>query len=91
MSTQRTANIIYRALRSNAVAVAAMRTELSTLALAIANDPEYGRELTSATVNGQSYAGTVSMTNQQRLALLDTVITHIDAGVQPSTRSYAQF
>ena len=91
MSVTQLAAILYRSLRSNAVSVAALRTELDALSLAIATNPAYGREITSATIDGQSYGAQVTMTNAQRLALLDKVLTHIDAGVPPSTRSFANF
>jgi len=68
-----------------------MRTERASLAQSIALNPEFGREITSATVDGQSYGANVTITNAERLALLDRVITHIDAGVPPSSRSYATF
>ena len=91
MSIQRTAVAIYQALKDNTTAIAAMRSELATLAQNIATNAEYGREITSATVNGQSYGAQVSMTNADRLDLLSRVLKYIDAGVPPSSRSYAQF
>lgn len=91
MSIQRTAATLYRALKDDAAAVAALRAERATLAQALALNPEYGREITSATVNGQSYGAEVTMTNQRRLDLLDRFIMAVDAGVPPASRAYAKF
>ena len=84
---------IYVALRDDPSAIAAIRTERATMALAIATDAGYGREITSATVNGQSFTASTagSMTNLQRLALLSTICKMDDIGAPVSTTTQAIF
>jgi len=72
-------------------AVANWRNERKTLMNGMMTDGAYGVQITSATVNGQSYAGTTVLTNAERLALLSIVLRHLDAGAPPSSRTYAQF
>lgn len=84
---------IYMALRDDPSSIDAIRTERGTLALAIATDPNYGREITSATVNGQSFTASTagSMTNLQRLYLLSTICRMDDIGAPVSTTTQAIF
>lgn len=86
-----TAQSVYRALKDDATAVAALRTERARLALEIATSAKGGTEITSATVNGQSFAGQVSMTKGDRLKLLGTVIAMVDAGGVISRRTGISF
>ena len=91
VSTTAIAAILYTTLKDDASAVATIRAELSALALNVATDPGYGVAITSGTVNGQSFAGASTMTNLERLGMLRAFITHVDAGVPPSSRTYAGF
>lgn len=91
MSPTQLANILYSTLKDDATAVASIRAELAALALNIATDASYGTQITSATVNGQSYSGQSVMTNLERLSLLRAFIRAVDAGAPPSTRTFAAF
>ena len=78
MSTAATARIIYRATKDVPAAVTAIRDEFAALALSIATDPNSAFELTSSTVNGQTFSGKRTMTNEDRLALLGQVVWSYD-------------
>ena len=82
---------IYMALRDDPSSIDAIRAERVTLALAIATDPNYGREITSATVNGQSFTASTAgaMTNLQRLSLLSTICRMDDIGATVSSTTRA--
>lgn len=80
MSLHDLANVIYLATRDDPAAVAAIQSEKSTLALAIATDPNASRVVTSATVNGQSFAMSGGITQGMRLVLLDRVCRLYTAG-----------
>jgi hypothetical protein len=69
-----TGNAIYQSIKDDALAIAKIKTEAKNLALSIATDPEASNQITSATVNGQSFSTTSSMTQLQRLQLLRWVI-----------------
>ncbi len=86
-STFQTAQNIYLALKDNNEAQAKIRNELECLAESIALDPDKSFELTSSTVNGQSFSGNRSMTNIERLNLLNLVVTMFNNGTVASTRT----
>lgn len=66
--------------------MAAIRAEFTDLALSLATDPDSAFELTSSTVNGQTFSGKRTMTNQDRLDLLSQVVWSYDNCQQlPST------
>jgi hypothetical protein len=67
---------IAKAIRYDAGAIANLRAEYSRLAQEIAVDG--GGEITSATVNGQSFTKQPTMTKTERLSLLDQVLWRID-------------
>jgi len=67
---------IAKAIRYDAGAIANLRAEYSRLAQEIAVDG--GGEITSATVNGQSFSKQPTMTKTERLSLLDQVLWRID-------------
>lgn len=69
-----TARRIYRATCNSPSAIAQIRAEYATLALSIATDPDAAFELTSSTVNGQTFSGKRTTTNEERLALLSEVV-----------------
>jgi len=77
-----TASRIYRAIRCNATAVAKIRAEYASLALALATEADASFELTSFTLNGQTGSGKRDSTNDDRLALLDQVIWCLDNNYQ---------
>jgi len=85
------ASVLYSSLRDDPVAVATIRNELKALALNIATDPSYGTQITSATVNGQSYAGSAVMSNLDSLAALRAFVRAVDNQTPPSSRTYARF
>lgn len=91
MSPTQLAGILYSTLKDDASAVAALRAELSTLALKIGTDPGFGTQITSGTINGQSYTGETVLSNMERLAMLRAFIRAVDAGAPPATRTYARF
>ena len=84
-------NTIYHAVKDDASACAAIRTEFSALALQIATDPNASARITSATVNGQTFSASSAMTNGQRLALLRWVVACITAGSPISTTQISTF
>jgi hypothetical protein len=75
-----TARLIYRATRNDALAVASIRSEYTALALSLATDPDSAFELTSSTVNGQTFSGKRTTTNGERLAMLSEIIWSYDNG-----------
>jgi len=86
-----TGNAIYSALKDDAAAVAKVRAELKTLALAITTDPASVATVTSATVNGQSFTAQPTITTGQRLALLRWVVRCFDAGTAISSTQISTF
>ena len=76
----RLARTIYLTLRDDAPAIALMLAEAKSLALSLATDPNTAFELTSSTVNGQTFSGTRSMTNKDRLAMLRLVLRQVESG-----------
>ena len=86
-----TARRIYSALASDSDAEAQIRTELKTLALAIALEPNKGFDLTSSSVNGQSFSGTRTITNNDRLTILTEVVKMFDKGGAISSKATPLF
>jgi hypothetical protein len=76
----RLARTIYLTLRDDAPAIALMIAEAKSLALSLATDPNTAFELTSSTVNGQTFSGTRSMSNKDRLAMLRLVLRQVESG-----------
>lgn len=91
MSLFQQAQVIYDAIKSDSSAMATVRTEYSALAIAIATDPDKSMALTSATVNGQTFGGTRTMTNNQRLLMLRDVVAMINQGAMASENGQAIF
>jgi hypothetical protein len=85
-----TARAIYIATKDDAAAVAAIRTEHSELALSIATG-DGASDVTSATVNGQSFSAQVTMTKTDRVRLLGLIVKMYDEGAAISSRSRARF
>jgi len=82
-----TARDIYLAVKDDSDSVAQIRKEQKRLAGEIATEDNGGLDLTSATVNGQSYAGARSITKVQRLRILSNVLRMVDANAVPSSRT----
>tara|TARA_R100000655_G_scaffold91563_1_gene132313 strand:+ start:418 stop:693 length:276 start_codon:yes stop_codon:yes gene_type:complete len=78
MSVIQTARAIYSVLQNDSAAEAKIRTEAAELALSIATNPDKSFELTSSTVNGQTFSGSRTMTNHDRLNLLSLIISMYD-------------
>jgi len=76
MGSASTSLSIAKAIRYDSAAIANLRAEYSRLAQEIAVDG--GGEITSATVNGQSFSKQPTMTKTERLSLLDQVLWRID-------------
>lgn len=91
MSIAETARSVYVAVRDNPSASAAIREEFATLALAIATDPNSTAQVTSSTVNGQTFSTSQTMTNGQRLMLLRHVVAYLDRGKAISSTSITIF
>jgi hypothetical protein len=47
--------------------------------------------ITNATVNGQSFSGSATMTNQDRLRMLGLILKMNEAGGIPASESHAIF
>lgn len=84
-------NTIFAAIRHDAAAIAAIRTEFSSLAVTIATDPAASARVTSATVNGQTFTAQPLMTNAERLQLLRWVVACCDNGGPISSFQVPQF
>lgn len=80
MDIPATGNTIYALIKDDAAACASIRKEAGTLALALATDPNAAATITSATINGQSFASKDSMSQIDRLTLLRWVIHCMDIG-----------
>ena len=91
MSPTQLAGILYSTLKDDAAAVATIRAELAALALNVATDAGYGLQITSSTVNGQSFAGEAVMSNLERLSMLRAFIRAVDNSTPPGSRTYARF
>jgi hypothetical protein len=91
MNVVRTGNAIYAAIRSNPVAIQKVRDEYAELALAMAIDPDSTAQVTSSTVNGQTFTTSQTMTNGQRLALLSWVCKCAEIGSPISTTTVSTF
>lgn len=91
MNLARLALTIAKATRTNAAAMQSIRDEYVTIALEIATNPDAGRELTSATVNGQTFSQSTTISKADRLALLERVVWHYDNGFNLTTRTRVFF
>ena len=91
MNVAQTALGIYDALKDNQAAIAAIRKERAALALRIATSANGGMVIVSSTVNGQSFAGSNTITASERLQLLTRVCKMADAGMPISNKTIASF
>jgi hypothetical protein len=85
------ARTIAKATRSNPAAMNAIRDEFAALGLEIATNADAGREITSATVNGQSFSASTTMSKLDRVQLLDRVIWFYDNGIPSTSRTRVSF
>ena len=76
----RLARSIYQTIACDASAIAVIRAEAKSLALSLATNPDSAFELTSSTVNGQTFSGRRTMTNAERMSLLRMIVNQADAG-----------
>ena len=58
--------------------MASIRAEHTALAVQIATNPDAGFELTSSTINGQTFSGKRTITNEDRLSILAKVVWMLD-------------
>lgn len=91
MSPTGTARLVYKAIRADPDSIAAIRAEYQTLALEAATSNDFGFDLTSSTVNGQSFGGTRSITKASRLAMLGQLTAMLDSDAAISSRSIPTF
>ncbi len=91
MGSFSTARKIFIATQCDAAAVAKIRAENAALALELATVESAGTDITSATVNGQSYAGTTSLTKLARFSMLSDVCAMYDANAAISSRTTPVF
>jgi len=81
MSLYAQARRTYNLLASNEKALAQIRAEATSLALAIATDPNAGMKIIQGNSNGNSFvADGGGMTQNQRLALLSLIVKFDDNG-----------
>lgn len=82
------ARAFYQLFSGDAVVEQQVRDEAKALGKEIFLDGNGGTEITSATVNGQSFGGISTMTKMQRFLLLRLIIRMFDEDVAISSRSY---
>ena len=80
MDVVQKANEIWAILKDDPAAMNQIRSEARSLAIAFALDPDASSQVTSATVNGQSFSMAPSMTQGQRLSLLRYILRAADSG-----------
>lgn len=78
MDIARTGNTAYAAIKGDAIAIAGVRREFASLSYSLLTDANAGARITSATINGQSFSASQSITQLQRLDLLRWVVACID-------------
>lgn len=91
MNIAETARAIYAAVKDSPTACASIRAEFASLALAIATDPNSTAQVTSSTVNGQSFTTAQTMTNGNRLMLLRLIVTSLNQGRAVSSTAISVF
>ena len=91
MSLYSTARSIYVSLADDEKSMAAIRDERKSLALSIATDPNGATQVTSATVNGQTFTAMQGMKASERLRVLSLVCAMSDVGTPISGQATAIF
>lgn len=84
------ANRHYLAICNDPAAQQKVRQEYAELSAAILAG-EGSTNITSSTVNGQSFSGEVDMTTRERFNLLREVIRRLDCNARFSSRTRANF
>jgi hypothetical protein len=91
MNLARLALTVAKATRTNATAMQSIRDEYAAIALEVATSADAGKELTSATVNGQTFSQSTTISKAERLTLLERVVWHYDNGFYSTTRTRVFF
>lgn len=91
MSIAETARAIYAGVKDSPAAVRAIRSEFAALCLSIATDPDSTAQVTSSTVNGQTFSTRPTMTNGERLMVLRHVVAYLDRGRAISSTAITTF
>lgn len=91
MSIARQARSAYLSLRGSSAHLATIKAEAESLALSLLTNPDSAFELTSSTVNGQTFSGRRTMSNGERLEMLRLVIRQFETGHPLSTTGRAYF
>lgn len=91
MSIASMGNSIYVALREDPASLDLIQAEYASLALKITTDPNASAQVTSSTVNGQSFSTSHTMTNGQRIQLLEWVCECRKRGSTISTTAISYF
>ena len=89
MNLQSQANKHYCIIQSDPAAQAVVREELKTLAASMITGE--ATDITSATVNGQSFAGTKANSEEERFNLLREIVRRLDNGRVYSNRTRVRF
>ena len=79
------------AIKDDPAIVAQIRSEHKSLVVASLTTDDFGFDLTSATVNGQTYGGSRITTKRERLILLGCLIAMLDADALISSRTTHYF
>ena len=87
MNILRTARAIYEAVKDDEMIVADIRCEYKRLAGKIATDVDYSAQITSASVNGQSFSKENTITHSQRLLMLGEVVRMFNNGFATSHKT----
>jgi len=87
VSTLSTARAIYIAIKDDTKIADDIKCEYKNLAKSIALDATFSNQITSASVNGQSFSQSVTMTNGERLRLLAHVVKMLTNERATSSRS----
>lgn len=91
MNIASTSRSIFNAVKDVPSASAKIRDEYRELALSIATDINASSQVTSSTVNGQTFSTSSSMTNGQRLDLLRLIVYYLDKSQAMSSTSISYF
>lgn len=83
--------ILYRLGCENPSLVGDWRAVRDSYVDEVATNPANATRITSATVDGNTYAGAAEMSVLEHIEFLDSVLAHLDAGVPPASRTYATF
>ena len=77
----------YLAIKDDPAVIAQIRTEHKSLTVQSLTSDDFGFDLTSATVNGQTYGGARNITKRQRLKMISLLLSMVDANAAVSSRT----